>query len=126
MLLGLPGETDHDIEASLGFLEKAGDSIDFINFSIFNLPVNCDLTERASEFGIDLLDHDSPDDAIRLYRPFLHNGQNPRIAARRAVSEYFAEIPSVAEALKRTPRWFRTSHFPLIEILGRTSGLTSD
>ncbi len=126
MLLGLPGETDHDIEASLGFLEKAGDSIDFINFSIFNLPVNCDLTDRASEFGIDLLDHDSPDDAIRLYRPFLHNGQNPRIAARRAVSECFTEIPSVAEALRRTPRWFRTSHFPLIEIPGRISGFSTD
>ncbi len=126
MLLGLPGETDHDIKTSLRFLEKAGDSIDFINFSIFNLPVYCALTDRASEFGIDLLDHDSPDDAIRLYRPFLHNGQNPRIRARRAVSERFAEIPSVAEALKNTPRWFRTSHFPLIEIPGRQSGLSSD
>ncbi len=126
MLLGLPGETDHDVEASVRFLEKAGDSIDFINFSIFNLPVNCELTERASEFGIDLLDHDSPNDAIRLYRPFLYNDQNPRIRARRAVSEYYAEIQSVAEAMKRTPRWFRTSHFPLIEIHGRKSGMNSD
>ena len=126
MLLGLPGETDNDTKASARFLEKAGDSIDFINFSIFNLPVNCALTDRASEFGIDLLDHDTPDDAIRLYRPFLHNGQNPRIKARRAVSENLARIPSVAEALKRTPRWFRTSHFPLIEIKGKRSGFGSD
>jgi hypothetical protein len=121
MLLGLPGETDQDLKKSARFLEKAGDSIDFINFSIFNLPVNCELTDRASEFGIDMLDYDSPDDAIRLYRPFLCNGQNPRIEARRAVSKYFTAIPSVAEALKRTPRWFRTSHFPLIEIPGRKS-----
>ncbi len=126
MLLGLPGETDHDIKASLRFLEEAGDSIDFINFSIFNLPVNCALTDRASEFGIDLLEHDSPDDAIRLYLSFLYKGQNPRIRAKRAVSERFAEIPAVAEALIRTPRWFRTSHFPLIEIPGRKSGLASD
>ncbi|MCD4700483.1 MAG: radical SAM protein, partial [Candidatus Aegiribacteria sp.] len=126
MLMGLPGETDQDVKASVRFLEKAGDSIDFINFSVFNLPVNCELTSRASEFGIDLLDHDSPDGAIMLYRPFLYNGQNPRIEARRAVSKYFAAIPSVAEALKRTPRWFRTSHFPLIEIPGRKSGLSSD
>ena len=126
MLLGLPGETEIDTNESIRFLEKAGDSIDFINFSIFNLPVNCALTDRASEFGIDLLNYDSPDDAIRLYRPFLHNGQNPRIAARRAVSERFVEVPSVADALKRTPRWFRTSHFPLIEIQGRNRGLSSD
>jgi len=126
MLMGLPGETDDDVKASVRFLEKAGDSIDFINFSIFNLPVNCELTDRASEFGIDLLDHDSPDDAIRLYRPFLYDKQNPRIRARRAVSEYYAEIPSVAEALRRTPRWFRTSHFPLIEVPGRKSGWSCD
>ena len=126
MLLGLPGETDHDVKASVRFLEKAGDSIDFINFSVFNLPVNCELTDRASKFGIDLLDHDSPDDAIRLYRSFLYNGQNPRIRARQAVSEYYSKIPSVAEALKNTPRWFRTSHFPLIEIQGRKSGMSSD
>lgn len=126
MLLGLPGETDLDVKASIRFLEKADDSIDFINFSVFNLPVNCELTDRASEFGIELLDHDSTDDAIRLYKPFLYNGQNPRIRARRAVSEYFAEIPSVAEAMKRTPRWFRTSHFPIIDIPGRKSGIGSD
>ncbi|NOQ21030.1 MAG: radical SAM protein [Candidatus Aegiribacteria sp.] len=126
MLMGLPGETDNDIQASVRFLEKAGDSVDFINFSVFNLPVNCELTDRASEFGIDLLDHDSPDDSIRLYRPFIYNGLNPRIKARRAVSEYYSRIPSVAEALKRTPRWFRTSHFPLIEIPGRKSGISSD
>ncbi len=120
-LQGLPGETDHDVKASVRFLEQAGNSIDFINFSIFNLPVNCELTDRASEFGIDLLDHDCPDSTIKLYRPFLYNGENPRIRARRAVSEDYAAIPSVAAALKRTPRWFRTSHFPLIEVPGRTS-----
>lgn len=126
MLLGLPGETDHDIKASVRFLEEADNSIDFINFSIFNLPENCELTGRASEFGIELLDYDSPDDALRLYRPFLFDGQNPRIKARRIVSEYFSKILSVAEALRRTPRWFRTSHFPLIDIPDRNYGSIPD
>ncbi len=119
MLLGLPGETDHDMNSTIRFLDEAGDSIDFINFSIFNLPEKCELTDRASEFGIELLDYDSPDDALRLYRPFLYKGQNLRIKARRSVSEHFSEIPSVTEALRRTPKWFRTSHFPLIEIPDR-------
>jgi len=121
MLLGLPGETEHDLKATVRFLEQAGTSIDFINFSIFNLPAECELTVRASEFGIELLEYNSPDDAIRLYIPFLYDALNPRINARRAVSEYFSVIPSVAEALRRTPKWFRTSHFPLIEIAGRKS-----
>lgn len=126
MLLGLPGETDQDVKASIQFLEEADNSIDFINFSVFNLPEKCELTDRASEFGIELLDYDSPDDVIRLYRPFLFKGQNPRVKARRAVSEYFGEISSVAEAIRRTPKWFRTSHFPLIETPGRKSGMSSN
>ncbi len=121
MLLGLPGETGQDLEATAQFLDRAGDSIDFINFSVFNLPANCELTDRASEFGIDLLDTDSPDDAIMLYKPFLFHGRNPRVKARRAAAEYFTGIPSVTKALRRTPKWFRTSHFPMIEIPGRTS-----
>jgi len=122
MLLGLPGETESDLSATTKFLEEAGDSIDFINFSIFNLPVNCELTERASEFGIDLIDPDLPVDTIKLYTPYTYDGKNPRIQARRAVSEYFTDILSVTEALNRTPKWFRTSHFPLIDIPGRISG----
>jgi hypothetical protein len=119
MLQGLPGETESDLNATSKFLEEAGDSIDFINFSIFNLPVNCELTERASEFGIDLIDPALPEDTIKLYTPYTYEGNNPRIQARRAVSEYFTGISSVAEALNRTPKWFRTSHFPLMKIPGR-------
>jgi hypothetical protein len=119
MLLGLPGETDEDIESSISLLREAGPSVDFINFSIFNLPENCQLTERADEFGIQLLEPDLPDDSIRLYRPFLHEGNNPRVSARASISRDFPRIPSVSEALKRTPNWFRTTHFPLIEMRGR-------
>jgi hypothetical protein len=119
MLLGLPGETEEDIEDTLELLRDAGTSVDFLNFSIFNLPEYCRLTEEARDFGIELLDPDTPSDCIRLYRPFLHEGRNPRIRAREAISKDFPAIPSVTEALKRTPNWFRTSHFPLIEVEGR-------
>jgi hypothetical protein len=119
MLLGLPGETEEDVTASLRLLEAAGSSVDFINFSIFNLPENCELTKRASEFGIQLLDDGLPEDRIRLYRPFLSDDENPRIDAREAIASRFPRITSVKEAMRRTPKWFRTSHFPLIEIEGR-------
>jgi len=122
MLLGLPGETADDISASVKFLEDAGDSVDFINFSVFNLPENCELTARAPEFGIELLDLDSPEDVIRLYRPFLFNGRNPRIESRRAVADHFSSIQSVCDALRRTPKWFRSSHFPSISIPDRNPG----
>ena len=119
MLLGLPGETESDLEQTEKLLREAGDSIDFLNFSIFNLPRFCELAERADEFDIELLDFDMPDDAIRLYSPFLHRGHNPRVGARNFTSDRLKAIPSVGKALLRTPRWFRTSHFPLLDIPGR-------
>ena len=121
MLAGLPGETISDLDTSVSFLREAGNSIDFINFSIFNLPTNCELSDRADEFGIELVDDNSSEEVIRLYMPFLCEGQNPRIMARDFVTEKLSRIPSISRALLRTPKWFRTAHFPLIEIPGRIS-----
>lgn len=124
MLLGLPGETISDLNDSVSFLKNADDSVDFINFSIFNLPRNCELSERANEFDIELLDFNVPDDAIRLYSPFRYKGRNPRIMARKFITKELRQLPSVSDALLRTPKWFRTAHFPLIEIPGRISHCT--
>lgn len=121
MLLGLPGETEEDMESTLELLRKAGDSLDFINLSIFNLPEHCRLASMAAEFGMELLDPPGSDDCIRLYRPFLIQGRNPRVPARRHISDRYSSVPSVARALRRTPNWFRTSHFPLLEVQGRRS-----
>ncbi|OPL19055.1 MAG: hypothetical protein AVO35_12665 [Candidatus Aegiribacteria sp. MLS_C] len=121
MLLGLPGESEEDIGSSLELLTKAGDSLDFINLSIFNLPEHCRLVSMAAEFGIELLDPPESEDCIRLYRPFLYRGRNPRVPARRRIADGFSSIPSVARALRRTPRWFRTSHFPMMQVDGRRS-----
>ena len=121
MLLGLPGETIHDLNASVSFLQKAGNSIDFINFSIFNLPTNCELSDRADEFGIELVYDNASENVIRLYMPFRSEGRNPRIMARHFITEKLSRLPSISKALLRTPKWFRTSHFPLIEIPGRIS-----
>ncbi len=121
MLLGLPGETFEDLNASVSFLQEAGNSIDFINFSIFNLPTNCELSDRADEFGIELVHDNDSENVIRLYMPFRCEGRNPRIMARDFITKELSQIPSIEKALLRTPKWFRTSHFPLIEIPGRIS-----
>ncbi len=121
MLLGLPGETISDLNASVSFLQEAGNSIDFINFSIFNLPTNCELSDRADEFGIELVYDKDSENVIRLYMPFRCEGRNPRIMARDFITEKLSRLPSIEETLLRTPKWFRTSHFPLIEIPGRIS-----
>ena len=124
MLLGLPGETFDDLNASVNFLQEAGNSIDFINFSIFNLPTNCELSDRADEFGIELVYDIDSENAIRLYMPFRSEGRNPRIMARNFITEKLSRLPSISKALLQTPKWFRTSHFPLIEIPGRISHKT--
>ncbi|MBD3277777.1 MAG: radical SAM protein [Candidatus Aegiribacteria sp.] len=121
MLAGLPGETEKDYQLTLDFLQSAGDSIDFINFSIFNLPETCLLTARADDLGLELVETGIPEDAIKLYQPFLYGGTNPRVDARRFISDLVTEINTVSRALRRTPKWFRTSHFPLISIPGRNN-----
>ncbi|MCP4680421.1 MAG: radical SAM protein [Deltaproteobacteria bacterium] len=115
LLFGLPGESDSDRCATLDFVSKNADSVDFLNLSLFNLPRYCELTERAGEFGVEI--GDFPDDgSIRLYWPFTCNGESPRDEARRFLSESFNTEPRIREALLRTPRWFRAAHLALMKL----------
>jgi hypothetical protein len=121
MLLGLPGETAGDHEETAALLERAGDSLDFLNVSVFNLPRNSELAGRAAEFGMRITDFDAPDHAIRLYSPFTCSGGSPREEARIFIRRHLSAIAAVERALKNTPRWFRGPHMALMDIPGRTS-----
>lgn len=120
MLSGLPGEGPLDVELTARMLERAGESIDFVNFSVFNLPANCELRRRASEFGIEVLPGEPGEDgALRLYVPFTEEGANPRRRARRSVARLARSSEAVRTALAVTPRWLRPTHLPLFDLPGR-------
>jgi hypothetical protein len=119
LLFGLPGETAEDRELTLGLLEETGDSIDFLNVSIFNLPWNSELNSRAADFGMKPGDFDAPAHSIRLYRPFTCDGGNPRTEARTFLRERLSTLPAASAAVSRTPRWFRGSHMAMMRLPGR-------
>ncbi len=109
-LFGLPGETARDREMTLELIEAAGAAISFMNASVFNLPVDSELTERHGEFGMSLGTYDPGTDAIRLYSPFTCEGSDPRTEAKRFLWEAERNSPVFSNLLKSTPKWFRATH----------------
>jgi len=85
--------------------------------------VNCELTERAGEFGIRPVRRLQGDDRIRLYLPFTTSGESPRHEVRRFLAGAKASRPGLRSVLTRTPRWFRAAHLAMLEIDGRRSVL---
>lgn len=117
MLFGLPGETDAERELTLDLLARNAGAVDFLNLSIFNLPVHSELTERAAERGLQL-EALPDDDRIRLYRSFSWDGASPRDAVRPFLRRLRAH-PQVRPAILRTPRWMRAAHLALMRLDGR-------
>ncbi len=118
-LFGLPGEDGASREHTLGFIEENSHRIDFANLSIFNLPVNCELADRASEFGIEILPLVRNGELMRLYAPFTCSGVAPRYEVRRFLSAARAASTGLRSIVSRTPRWFRAAHLAMLDIEGR-------
>ncbi len=118
-LFGLPGEDAQSRIETVDFIERHAAEIDYANISVFNMPVNCELAERAGEFGIRPAHRLRGGDRIRLYLPFTTSGESPRHEVRRFMSEARASNPGLRSILTRTPRWFRAAHLAMLEIDGR-------
>ena len=117
LLFGLPGETPADREATRELLARRAAEVDFLNLSVFNLPVHCELTTRAAEYGIALRPFPG-DEPIRLYQPFTSAGRAPRAEVRPFLARLRAD-PRVRPAVQRTPRWLRAAHLALMALPGR-------
>ncbi len=114
-LFGLPGETVRDREMTLEFIEEAGTAISFMNASVFNLPVDSELTGRHREFGMNLGTYDPGTDAIRLYSPFTCEDGDPRTEAKRFLWEAGRRSPVFSGLIRATPKWFRATHMAFMD-----------
>jgi hypothetical protein len=115
LLFGLPGETRHDREETLRMIRSIGPGTDFLNASVFNLPLECELARRGREFGMDLGEYGSGSDVIRLYSPFTVDGRNPRREAREFLRGEFSADRTVSRLLRNTPKWFRAAHMAFMD-----------
>ncbi len=110
LLFGLPGETGDDREETLRMIREIGRDVDFLNASVFNLPLECELVRRRGEFGMELGEYDAGSDVIRLYSPFVCDGRDPRREAKGFLRGEFGKDPAVSRILRNTPKWFRAAH----------------
>lgn len=102
LMFGLPGQTEADGEAALRFLET--EPIDFLNASIFQLPLNGDMMRNPDEFNIRIVPSD------RQHVRFESADGMDRRDLRRWMSSVFAKNSRVAALIRRTPRYFKSSH----------------
>jgi radical SAM superfamily enzyme YgiQ (UPF0313 family) len=121
-LFGLPGEGAGSRALTAEFIESNSSNIDFANLSVFNLPVNCELAERAEEFGIHRTRGVRGGDRIRLYIPFTEDGSAPRFEVRRFLAEAGVYGSGLRAIMTRTPRWFRAAHLAMLQLPGRGRG----
>ncbi len=119
LLFGLPRETHGDRSRTLEFLVRNAEAVDFLNLSVFNLPEQSALTKEGAEHGIEL--GAFPDDgAIRLYRPFLVDGVDPRAEARTFLDRQLRSHPQIRPMVRRSPRWLRAAHNAMQQVPGRS------
>jgi len=119
MLFGLPGETATDRAATLALLRDNTPFVDFLNLSIFNLPVTSDIDEQAAAMHMDISGYTADEDAICLYRPFRVNGTDHRRTARDFIHNELLMEPAIRRIHRQTPRWFRAAHLSMMNLPGR-------
>ncbi len=119
-LFGLPGEDAESRAKTAAFIARNQGSIDFANLSVFNLPVRCELADRAAEFGVEVENSHRGGDRVRFYLPFTISGSSPRFEVRRFIAQASTAGSGMRSVLTRTPRWFRAAHLAMLEVEGRT------
>ena len=111
VMLGTPGETEEDAEATLDFLGEHAARISFLNISIMNLPRESALAagQETTIRSSAILDSDQP---LGLYRSFEPASGWGRGEARRFLQRRLLASPAVREIVNRVPPWFTSNHAP--------------
>jgi len=115
LLFGTPQEDESAAFRTRDFAAAHGSLIDFINPSIFNMPV--DYTFEREERGESEQRISSGDFGLRkaplsLYRDFDHPTGWDRYKIRRFLKTEFKGTPEIREILGRTPPYFTANHAP--------------
>jgi len=110
VMLGVPGETEGDAEATLHFLENHAELIDYLNPAIMNLPRESHLLNEPHNAGIAAsapLDEAAP---LGLYRSFIASSGWGRAEARRFMQQRLLSSPAIRKIVQRTPPSFTSNH----------------
>ncbi|WP_020677722.1 B12-binding domain-containing radical SAM protein [Geopsychrobacter electrodiphilus] len=110
IMLGTPGETEHDAELTLNFLEQHAARIGFLNLSIMNLPRASGLLDNPELYGISSTDPIGDHRPLGLYQKFTAETGWDRSAARRFLDQRLLGSQSIRKIVNRTPPLFTSNH----------------
>jgi hypothetical protein len=106
LLFGTPQETEASARATLEFVVREAEQIDFLNLALFNLPIasaDAHLLPTTPFFDGDL----------SLYTDFVHPAGWGRRRVRQFLENEFRRHPAVQEILRNHPPFFTSNHAPL-------------
>jgi len=109
LLFGTPWETHHRALKTLEFCAIHHNQIDFINPSIFNMPV-CD-PENTGHLKTEFYRGD-----LSLYTDFIHPFGWGRKGVRRFLKHEFQKNRAISAILKATPPYFNANHAPFFKM----------
>ncbi|MCG6534402.1 MAG: radical SAM protein [Syntrophales bacterium LBB04] len=105
LLFGTHAETEARAEETLAFTIRHGDSIDFLNLAIFNMPLCGKRDPEIETKGFYAGD-------LSLYTDFIHPGGWDRKSVRQFLDTKFKRHPAVSAILKHEPPVFTSNHAP--------------
>ena len=109
IMFGTPAEDRTAAFRTRDFVLSHSAYIDYLNVSIFNMPV-------GSEEALNLKTRSFYEGDLALYREFVHPAGWNRGEIREFLSREFKKVPELREILKRTPPVFTSSHAALLPV----------
>ena len=109
LLFGTPSETLTEARATLDFTVRHSDAIDFLNLSIFNLPI---CAPQAQQLETQKLYEGD----LSLYTGFRHPKGWDRGSVRQFLDKEFKRHPAVRKILLQDPPLFTSNHAPFFRM----------
>jgi hypothetical protein len=101
VLFGTPAEGPEEAAATLDFVVRHGENIDFLNVAVFNLPVDAGGEVATRPFS---------EADLSLYRDFSHPRGWDRRRIRGFLDRTFKRHPAVLPIIGRDPPAFTSNH----------------
>ena len=113
LLFGTPPESLPEAQKTLDFVVRHHTCIDFLNLSIFNLPIYGPESQGFST-------REFYEGDLSLYTEFSHPRGWNRNRVREFLDKKFRRHAAIAPILRREPPVFTSNHAPLLVMAGGT------
>lgn len=107
LLFGTPAENHSEASKTLDFIAKHHKAVNFLNLSVFNLPI-------CSSSTNELVITDQYQGDLSVYADFIHPQGWDRKQIRGFLEHEFKKHPAISPIIKRNPPFFTSNHAPFL------------